>query len=46
MLRRWEFWAAVAVLVFLVPFGSNLGGAKPTTIWEDIKSGKLHLPHF
>ncbi len=45
-LKSWEFWAVAAVVVFFVPFGTNLGGTPPTTIWQDIKSGKLHLPHL
>ncbi len=44
-LKSWEFWVVAAVVVFFVPFGLNLErGTPPTTIWQDIKSGKLHLP--
>lgn len=45
-MKTWHWLALVAaVIVFFVPFGSNLGGSPPTTLWQDIKSGKLHLPH-
>jgi hypothetical protein len=40
--------AVVGIVLFavFVPFGEAGTSGKQTTLWEDVKSGKLHFPTF
>ncbi len=36
----------IVLFAVFVPFGASAGGKPQTTLWEDVKSGKLHFPTF
>jgi hypothetical protein len=36
----------IVLFAVFVPFGATTGGRPQSTLWEDVKSGKLHFPTF